>query len=195
MKLNFSTISFIVLLLASCTQKQMPSLPEDLKNEITSLENHELKNAYLLDLWHKDQSRRKGQEGDIINRHGYNSEQHLEYKKSWKENDNLLFQQIKYYLEIHGYPNETFLYDELALNAFPTIIGHNHNYKMQYELLPYIYDGYKKGNCTLDDLVWILGEMYESKNNGKRYKMKNNRFRLEDEFIELTKVLNLDLEI
>jgi hypothetical protein len=187
-------IFFLFLLVAtSCNQTSNIDPKGLFAEEIKKLTSDKMKSDYLYDLWHEDQHFRKGEEGDIISKHGYDSKEHKAFKVKWKTHDNAVFNKMKLYLQIYGYPNDISQYHELAINAFPIIIGHNHNYKAQRELLPYLYKAYKEGSCPLGDLVWVLGEMHESKHRGKRYEMKSNRFTVEDEFEELNDVLNLNL--
>ncbi len=197
MHLNWykNIVGLVFLLLAiSCSEKKI-ELSTDEKAEIENLQSDEERNQYLFDLWHQDQYFRNGEEGDIISKHGYKSAEHEKWRDQFVANDNEVFQKIAYYLEKQGYPTNPSAYDELALNAFPIIIGHNHRYDSQKRLLSYLFDAYKQGHCPLDDVVWVLGEMHESKYQGKRYEMKAQRYTTEDEFTELVKKLNLNLEL
>ena len=164
-------------------------------NDIKGLETPKQKSEYLHNLWREDQNLRKGQDAEIIVKFGHYSNEHKDYLKNSIEQDGRIFIKLKTYLEIHGYPEKSELYHELALNAFPIIIGHNHNYDEQLELIQYLYKSYREGACELSELLWIMGEMHESKYGGKRYKMKTNHYTEVNEFIELNEVLNLGFEL
>gem|GEM_PF-6142496 len=99
--------------------------------EINNLVSDAQKNEYLFNLWHEDQHYRGGEEGKIISKYGDKSKEHKAFLKEWKSADNIIFKKLKLYLEVHDYPKNKSAYHELALNAFPIIIGHNHNYKAQ----------------------------------------------------------------
>jgi len=146
-------------------------------------------------LWKKDQGIRQGQYSDALIKYGKGSDKLMAVHDSLARIDKSIFLTMKKYLELYGYPENISSYHELAINAFPIIIGHNHNYDDQLALLPFLYEGYKKGHCSLGDLVWLLGEMHESKYQGKRYEMKSNRFTTEQEFIELNEALELGLSL
>ncbi len=160
---------------------------------IENLNTHKLKDEYLLSLWHKDQVLRDGKEAEIMQRHGYLSEEHKTYLKEFSAKNRVLFLKIKHYLEIHGYPENIETYHNFAKNSFPTIIGHNHNYDEQLELIQYLYSSYKKKQCGMQDVIWIMGEMYESK-FGKTFTMPSLIFKPEQEFDELNSVLNLNFK-
>lgn len=160
-------------------------------NEIKSLISPKLKSYYLDNLWREDQDLRGGQESEITSKYGRYSEEHKQYLKKTKHLDEVVFMKMKNYLEIHGYPQDISLYEGMALSSFPTIIGHNHNYDEQKELIQYLYTGYQKGHCSLKDLIWVMGEIHESSHSGERYKMKSNIFNEDQEFKELNEVLGL----
>jgi len=187
-------LTFLILVSYFSCSKTESELSSNDKIEIEKLESDKHKGLYLINLWHQDQSLRGGQDGEIISKYGYKSEEHKEWNEQFRANDNEVFQKMEYYLKKHGYPGNPSEFEELALNSIPIIIGHKYNYKAQEKLLPYLFNAYKQGNCPLDDVVWLLGEMHESKNYGKRFKMKSNRFTTEDEFHELTKELKLNLK-
>ena len=187
------TLLFLILMNTSCKHQKL-DLPTDIKREIENLSTDEEKSLYLNKLWHEDQNLRDGEEGTIISKYGHSSDEHKAWVKEFKTKDNVIFQKLEFYLSHHGYPQNPSSFDELALNAFPIIIGHNHNYDSQLRLLPYLHEAYKDGNCALGDVVWVLGEMHESKYNGRRHEMTSSIYKTEDEFDELTKKLNLDLK-
>jgi len=169
-------------------------LSQDEIDEIKKLETPAQKSEYLHSLWQADQNLRQGQGAEITVKYGKQSDQYKSHLKKSIEANGRIFIKIKTYLELHGYPQEPELYHELALNAFPTIIGHNHNYDEQHELIQHLYKSYKQGYCKVGELIWIMGEMHESKHNGRRYEMKSNRYTGIDEFNELNQVLNLGFE-
>ncbi len=191
---NYLIILSLFLLIA-CQNKSTQANKKNYKQEIENLKTDEQKNDFLYNLWQEDQNYRGGKEGKIVQQYGQYSDEHKAFIKKFKSNDNEVFLKLKTYLEIHGYPKNKAAYHELAINAFPIIIGHNHNYPAQEELLPYIYQAYKDKYCSLEDVVWILGEMHESAHQGRRYEMSTNRYTLEQEFEELVKALGLDLEL
>ena len=185
----------LLIITTACNQSSSSSINPAYLEQIKNLSTDKDKNDYLYNLWQLDQNiRTSEEESSIINKHGYNSKEHKSFLKTWIKKDQQVFQKLKLYLEIHGYPKNKSEYHELAINAFPIIIGHNHDYKAQKELLPYLYNAYKEGYCSVEDVVWILGEMYESKHGGKRYNMTTNKFTTQQEFTELVEVLNLKLE-
>ena len=184
----------IAITFISCGQNEIDLSSTD-KLEIDNLISDEQKSKYLNSLWHQDQALRGGKEGQVITKYGYKSKEHKNWMKQFEYSNNVIFQKMEYYLENHGYPTNPSSYDELALNSFPAIIGHNHRYNAQKRLLPYLYNAYKEGNCPIGDVVGVLGEMHESKYRGKRYEMKSNRYTTEDEFIELTDKLKINLEL
>jgi len=163
--------------------------------KISKLNSDKEKSDFLYNLWQEDQKLRQGQYSEILIKYGRQSEEFKEFvRKDYQENKKI-FLTLKSYLELYGYPENREKYHSLAINAFPTIIGHFHSYEDQKELFLYLYEAYKIENCTLKDVVWVLGEMYESKNNGKRYKQKSKIFTYEQEFIELSEVLGLGLKL
>lgn len=170
-------------------------LTEPQKRTINKLATPQSKSTYLKDLWTADQNLRQGQGAEIELKYGQGSPQHNAYRKESIKNNGLIFMKIKYYLETHGYPKDKAKYHELALNAFPTIIGHNGNYDEQHELIQHLYKSYKEGYCDLGEIVWIMGEMHERKYDGKRYEMKSNKFTGLDEFNELNNVLGLGFQL
>jgi len=188
-------ILLLPLLFYSCDHSTNSTNKNSIIAEINVLKTVEEKDKFLYNLWQEDQKFRKGEEGDLIAKFGYKSKEHKAYLEKWENNDKEVFQKLKNYLQVHGYPKDKSKYHELSLNAFPIIIGHNHNFKAQKELLPYIHQAYKSGHCDLDDVIWVLGEMYESKNRGRRYNMKSDRFTPEQEFKELVEALNLNLDL
>jgi len=196
MKLNNIILLLFLFSLLAC-QKNRTTISKERKESITSaienLKTDEQKSDYLYQLWQEDQGKRKGQENKIIEQHGYNSNQHNNHRAQSVKKQKQIFFKIKTYLEIHGYPGNPENYHELAINAFPIIIGHNHNFDQQKEVLPYLYEAYKNNKCSLEDVVWVLGEMYESKHSGERYQMESNRYTTKAQFIALNKVMNLNL--
>lgn len=191
-------LSLTILILCFSCGNDKPALPEldpETRDKITALKTDGEKNKYLFNLWQEDQNLRRGQGQNILAKFGKDSEEYKRYVKEIVQLDHLVFAKMKFYLETHNYPKNVGRYDELALNAFPTIIGHHHHYKAQAELLPYLYEAYKTNHCSLDDVVWVMGEMHESKHGGRRYVLKSNVFTTEQEFKELSSALGLDLEI
>lgn len=188
---------FVLLIITtSCNQSSSLNTNQAYLDQIKKLSTDKDKSDYLYNLWQLDQSTRLGEEeNNIINKYGYGSNEHNTLRKSLAKIDDEVFEQMKLYLKVHGYPKNKSAYHELALNAFPIIIGHNHDYKAQKELLPYLHSAYKNGYCPIDDVVWVLGEMYESKNGGRRYNMSTNKFTSEQEFTELVEALKLTLEL
>lgn len=171
------------------------SLSEDVFSEVYSLKTDQDKSDFLYMLWNNDQNLRQGQWSDALLKYGRESQELYALEDSLHIENSKIFKSIKTYLELYDYPDNIEVYHPLAINAFPIIIGHYHDYDNQSKLLPYLYNAYKKGNCTLEDVVWLLGEMHESRYRGKRYEMKSNRFTTEQEFIELCKALALDLPL
>lgn len=163
--------------------------------KIKNLKTDKEKSEYLHQLWEADQGIRKGQGAELGAKYGFDSKEYKEYVEQAIKTDRSVFHQLKLYLEIHAYPNQPRHYHELALNAFPTIIGHHHNFKAQNEVLSYIYKAYKAGKCPLDDIVWIMGEMHESLHRGERLQMSTSKFSTEEEFVALNKALELGLEL
>lgn len=194
---KFQIILFLVIF-ASCLERVQTissGLTRNDIDEIINLKTDEQKSKFLSDLWKEDQSVRTGAYGELLVKHGAESDELQTFMENWKKVDREIFAKMKLYLETHGYPTNIDNYEQYAVNSFPTIIGHNHNFKAQRELLLYLYDAYKAKHCSLDDIVWILGEMYEAKHSGNRYKMKSNRFTTEQEFLELQEALGLNLEL
>lgn len=180
----------------SCQPQYAPeiTLSESTSNKIELLKNNAEKSEFLHELWKSDQALRQGQDVDTIQKYGYRSDEHIAFMKKMMDENSMLLAQLAYYLEVHGYPTEPNQFHALALNAFPTIAGHEPAYERKEPFLKPLYQAYLKGHCALDDVVWLLGEMHESKHGGRRYKMKGDRFRTEDEFKELTEALGIDLE-
>ncbi len=197
MKKQFLVLFFLSFFIISC-KEQSPKLENGLSNtllqKIEQLQSPESKSAFLYDLWHQDQGLRKGEGQKIINQFGRKSKEYKDYISEVRQKDRTVFLQMKSYLEIHGYPKEPNKYHELSINAIPIIIGHNHKYEEQKELLPYVYQGYKEGHCPLENIVWILHEMYESKHQGKHYQMSTSRYKTEQEFEELKEALGIVLD-
>ncbi len=190
------TFSIILsILLFSCNQNSQVDRDKIIYNQIKALKTDIEKNNFLYKLWHEDQHFRGGQEGDLIAKHGFRSKEHMQFLEISMKNEVVVFYKMKTYLEIHGYPKNKSNFHELSINAFPIIIGHNHNFKAQKELLPYLYNAYKADQCALGDVVWLLGEMYEAKNGGRRYTMSSSRFTTEQEFQELVAALDLKLSL
>lgn len=182
-----------LIVLIGCNSPAAPEKENTYYSQIALLETDKQKNDFLCNLWQEDQKLREGGELEIRAKFGADSKEYKQYIDDLKKRDNQVFLKMKSYLEIYGYPPNKSAYHELAINAFPIIIGHNHDFNAQKELLPYLYNAYKKNHCALDDVVWVLGEMYESKNNGRRYRMKSDRYTTEQEFNELVEALDLEL--
>jgi len=166
--------------------------PEEAK-EIDNLKTIESQNAYLTKLLDEDQSIRDGTESEIMLKFGVNSKEHNQHRTAFIRSDKRVFEKMKYYLESHGYPKDETKYDLKALHAIPVIIGHNSNYKAQKETLDILIDSYKNGYCKKEVLVQILGEMHETKHNGRRYEMKSKIYTTDQEFEELCAVLKIEI--
>jgi len=162
--------------------------------EIENLKRIEQKNNFLMNLWESDQKIRDGTGQELISKFGYKSDEHNAYRAKAIKTDKRIFLKLKTYLEIHSYPQNKEEYHWKAINAFPIIIGHNSNYKEQEAILNHLIESYKKGYCDKGELIWVLGEMYESKNRGKRYEMKSKVFTPEQEFQELSEALNIKID-
>lgn len=184
-----------MLIFSCCQQKSDPSRSPDYKSEIIGLSTQKEKDDYLYQLWYDDQHFRDGKEGKIVTEFGHNSIEHKAFKNKWRITDSLVFSKLHFYLKTHGYPKNRSAYHELSINAIPIIIGHHKDYSDQAELLPYLYRAYKNGKCELDDVVWVLGEMYESKYRKGHYRMKLKKYTIEDEFDEVVAALGMDLTL
>ncbi len=198
MKQQLFTFYILTVLFLSCKSPDKESdtgLNNSTIAQIENLTSDQEKSDFLQSLWKEDQGTRKGEGSKIVAKHGYSSDEHQAYIRKMQKVNQQVFSKLKIYLELHGYPERPANYHELAINAFPIIIGHNHHFDQQKELLPYLYEAYKKGHCSLEDVVWVLGEMHESKFNGERYKMKTNSYTTQQEFEALNKALNLTLMI
>lgn len=167
------------------------SLTDDEKNEIARLNSIESKNAYLQSLWDADQALRDGKDQQLLAKYGKNSIEYRKHRRDDYRADQRIFEKMTKYLEVHGYPQSIDTYHWKAVNAFPTIIGHNGSYTKQLIPFKYMVEAYKKGDCAMGEIVWILGEMHERKNRGQRYKMKLEKYKTEDEFNELVQALDL----
>lgn len=187
----------VIVIITSCQVKTEKSDTIEKIGEkvIVNLNSEREKSDFLYDLWKQDQSLRQGHEYKVIEKFGYKSVEHIQLLKEDMQKNRNIFLQLKIYLEQHGYPKDPTKFHELAINAFPTIIGHHSYYEEQKELLPYLFEAYKLGNCPLKDIVWVLSEMYERKNDGAQYKLKSKKFTTEQEFIELNEVLTLGLSL
>jgi hypothetical protein len=180
------------LLFGTC---QFPDKPDEATNreQIAALETNAEKSAYLVSLWEEDQAWRTGKEQEVVSAYGRDSEEYETFVEDYINGNRQIFLQLQTYLSIHGYPDQPDQFDELALNAFPTIIGHHHHFAEQLPLFHHLYEAYLQGYCALDDVVWVLGEMYESKNRGQRYAMSTTVYSKEQEFLELSEALGLEL--
>ncbi len=195
MKAKFLTLLITFTILVACKENQKSAEINPDFSRIENLKSDHEKSTYLYELWQEDQGLRTGKEKEIAEKYGFDEAAQKANANLFFEIDQSVFQRMKKYLETHGYPDHPENYHELAINAFPIIIGHHHNYEAQKELFPYLYTAYQNKKCTLDDVVWVMHEMYESKNRGVHYKIKADRFTTEVEFKELNEVLDLGLTL
>ena len=175
------------------------ALPPSVIKEIQNLSTHQNKSAFLHQLWQEDQDLRiNSKESEVITKYGYNSSEHQAYTRKFVAQNLQIFLKLKTYVKSHGYPQVSKVpdtYHALAINAFPTIIGHHYLFEDQQELLIYVYEGYKSNDCPIEDVVHILGEMYENKHQGQQYELESKTFTPEQEFKELVDYFGLDFEL
>ena len=168
----------------SCSHSRDIKLNESDLIEIENLNSDSKRSSYLTQLFVYDQELRNDDEFNIISEFGYDSEEHNKHRKKSFINDTKNFLKLKAYLNKYGYPVNPEEYDKVGISGIPYIIGHTGDADVQKEIFPIIHKAYKDGYCPIDDVVWILSEMYESK-YGELYKMKSARFTAEQEYQEL----------
>ena len=174
-------------------------LPRTVIHQIENLTTDQRKSAFLHQLWQEDQDlRTNSEEREVITEYGYNSSEHQAYARKFMAQNLQIFLKLKTYLKSHGYPQISKVpdtYHALAINAIPTIIGHHYLFEDQQELLIYVYEGYKSNDCPIEDVVSILGEMYETKHHGQQYELESKTFTPEQEFKELVDYFGFDFEL
>lgn len=164
--------------------------PEELK-EIEELHTTKDKSAYLANLLDEDQALRTGKSSELMLKYGRDSPEYRTYVKETQAANGLVFMKMKTYLQKHGCPQNRNEYSGQALTAIPIIIGHNHHYDELKELLLVLYNCYQELRFPLDDLLWVMGELYESKYH-HTYDMSTSVFRSEQQFHELNDTLKLN---
>jgi len=178
-------IFVLILMSISCNQTNDISLDKAELVEIDELKTHSHKSEFLTALFRVDQEIRNNEhENNIITKFGYKSKEHKEVRKANSIKDRKNYLKLKTYLKKYGYPELEFNYDKVGVNGIPYIIGHTGNVSEMKEVFPIIHNAYKNKKCPIDDVVWVLSEMYESK-HGELYDMKTNRFTVEQEYKEL----------
>lgn len=160
------------------------------ENEIRQLKTPVEKDEFLADLFDQDQANRNGEESAaVILAHGYNSKEHQAYLEKGFKKDLLIFEQLKIYLEIHGFSEETKYFSERALSGIQYVAGHQ-GYKNQKLILDLLAPAYMEGHVSKGMIHWIIGEMHERK-YGELFEVGKDRYTSEEEFDGLVKKLKL----
>ena len=166
----------------------------DYRKEIQELKTKNQRDTFLANLYVRDQAMRVSNEEDrIISQDGYNSKEHKEFWERVNKIDLENYHQLKFYLEIHGYTEETSFFSSNAKSSFGAIMAHHHEYNDQLKILKLLIPAYKKQFVSIDTIVWIMSEMHEAKYH-RLFDVGKERYTVEDEFeglvhkLELTKL-------
>lgn len=156
----FSLLAIIITL--SCNKK---SRLENLDSLILSLDTQVKKEQFLIDLHDLDQDARNPErKHEILKRNDYdiNSYEYKEYMDRMWYIDVANFNNIKRYLEIHGYP--TFKPKSNKVNSVIRLICmHQSTYQKQLVLFPYLHKAYEDSLISSEGFSFLLNNMHRHK--------------------------------
>lgn len=117
MKFKLLTFLGILIMITACQEGRTVSVTMTDFTQIENLKTDAQRNDYLQELWEEDQGLRKGQDQEILAKYGAGSKEYKTFNKKFYDLDQSVFQRLKKYLEVQGYPEHPEKYDELAING------------------------------------------------------------------------------
>lgn len=161
---------------------------EGVNNEIASLNTHDKKEHFLLNLFKSDQSHRVTQ-GDTAIKYGYLSKKHIAFLKDGVKQDSINFEKAIFYSETFNYPscNE---FSELACLSMLYVVGHRGSFEDQKSVFNYFHVAYIENKIDEDKFLFLLDEMYERKYR-ILYDFKN-KYTVKERIEILIEILELD---
>ena len=181
----------LIALLCACQVETTPKTPtpktSPYRAGITSLHTVEDQEAFLLDLFRRDQEIRL-QMDSITQTFGYQSEEWVERQMAMHTQDSINLIKTEIYLETFGYPARD-QFSELAVSAPWAVIHHWNVPEDRIRLYPYMRKAWDQGKIDAGQFSFFLSRTYRSQ-FGEDFKMEG-KFWPEQKIDTLEKLLGL----
>lgn len=165
MKHSLVLLPSLIILLLACQPEATTQAPKKdtstYRSAITSLHTVEGQEAFLLDLFRRDQEIRL-QMDSITQTFGYQSEEWMERQMAMYQQDSINLIKTEIYLETFGYPSRE-QFSELAVSAPWAVIHHWSNVDDRIRLYPLMRKAWDQGKIDAGQYSFFLSRTYQAK--------------------------------
>jgi len=176
---------FLFLLLSGCTGVPAPS--ENLREDISALQEPDAQTAFLEAIYDRDQLVRT-QEKEALQQSGYDSAERQQAIETLMQTDQENLAKVEAYLEIHGHPRKDVHSDKAVSTPWLVIHHAPRSTGARRRNFPELYRAYRQGH--LDDITFFLNRMYDME-FGERIIWEGS-YSVEEELDTLLRALKLE---
>lgn len=172
------------------TPKPMDGVDQQRLQKIQSLHSDELQEAFLLDLFRRDQYLRLRMDS-ITQQYGYRSPEWVSLDSSMWVQDSVNVLDTEIFLKTYGYPDRE-RFSELAVHAPWAVIHHIPDYQTSVRLYPLLRSAYESGKLEAGEMLFFLSRTYRDR-FGEEFKLEG-KFWPEEKIDTLTQLLGFSNE-
>lgn len=166
MRKFYFLLAFLIATACQNSQSQKKDSPKPtvekpvISSEIAALNTPEKREAFLVDIFKKDQNFRKNEKSSVLQTYGSDSEEYRDFIKQYLEIDETNREKIHAYLQKFGYPIDP-KFSREAKDAPWLVIHHMTDVQQRKSYFPYLDTAFHQKALNVEQLDLYLGRTYE----------------------------------